>query len=103
LRTNYQTHLFIPIINEVQHLSPKKYLTHHPQDLPFKLIPDHITTISFPIPHRPLPPNHQPPYVLTTLLPTPLPFTQSFPINQPFIYKLLHILPHIIQPYYPNL
>ncbi|WP_260842703.1 alanine--tRNA ligase-related protein, partial [Staphylococcus epidermidis] len=95
LTTNYQTHLFIPIIKQLQHLSPKKYLIHHPQHLAFKLIAHHITTISFPIPHPPLPPNQRRPYLLTTLLPTPLQFTQSLQINLPFIFKLIDINSYI--------
>ncbi|WP_391559315.1 alanine--tRNA ligase-related protein, partial [Staphylococcus saprophyticus] len=37
LPTNYQTHLFIPIIHELEKLSPKAYFENHNYDLPFKM------------------------------------------------------------------
>ena len=54
VRTNYETDLFMPIIEEVEHIS-EKYLENNEQDVAFKVIADHIRTISFAISDGALP------------------------------------------------
>ncbi|MCP6565359.1 alanine--tRNA ligase-related protein, partial [Klebsiella pneumoniae] len=49
VRTNYETDLFIPIIEEVEQISGKKYQQDATQDVAFKVIADHIRTIAFAI------------------------------------------------------
>lgn len=102
VRTNYETDLFMPIIEEVEHISGKKYLENNEQDVAFKVIADHIRTISFAISDGALPANEGRGYVLRRLLRRAVRFSQTLGINEPFMYKLVDIVADIMEPYYPN-
>ncbi|MDT3983100.1 alanine--tRNA ligase, partial [Staphylococcus ureilyticus] len=102
VRTNYETDLFMPIINEVENVSGKKYLETDSYDVAFKVIADHIRTISFAIADGALPANEGRGYVLRRLLRRAVRFSQSLDINEPFMYKLVDIVADIMEPYYPN-
>ncbi|ATH59931.1 alanine--tRNA ligase [Staphylococcus nepalensis] len=102
VRTNYETDLFMPIIREVEAVSGKKYLKHDAHDVAFKVIADHIRTISFAIADGALPANEGRGYVLRRLLRRAVRFSQSLDINEPFMYKLVDIVADIMKPYYPN-
>lgn len=102
VRTNYETDLFMPIINEVENVSGKKYLEVEEQDVAFKVIADHIRTIAFAIADGALPVNEGRGYVLRRLLRRAVRFSQSLGINEPFMYKLVDIVAEIMEPYYPN-
>lgn len=102
VRTNYETDLFMPIINEVEQVSGKTYLQNIDQDVAFKVIADHIRTISFAIADGALPANEGRGYVLRRLLRRAVRFSQTLGINEPFMYKLVDIVAEIMEPYYPN-
>ncbi|MGU3218514.1 alanine--tRNA ligase-related protein [Staphylococcus aureus] len=46
VRTNYETDLFMPIMNGIEKVSGKQYLVNNEQDVAFKVIADHIRTIT---------------------------------------------------------
>lgn len=100
--TNYDTDLFIPIIEQVELISGLKYRENKEQDTAFKVISDHIRTISFAIGDGALPANEGRGYVLRRLLRRAVRFSQSLNINEPFLYKLVDIVADIMEPYYPN-
>lgn len=102
VRTNYETDLFMPIIHEVESISDKKYLTQDDYDVAFKVIADHIRTISFAIADGALPANEGRGYVLRRLLRRAVRFSQSLDIHEPFMYRLVDIVADIMEPYYPN-
>ena len=102
VRTNYETDLFMPIIHEVESISGKKYLTQEDYDVAFKVIADHIRTISFAIADGALPANEGRGYVLRRLLRRAVRFSQSLDIHEPFMYRLVDIVANIMEPYYPN-
>ena len=102
VRTNYETDLFMPIINEVENVSGKKYLEVEEQDVAFKVIADHIRTIAFAIADGALPANEGRGYVLRRLLRRAVRFSQSLGISEPFMFKLVDIVAEIMEPYYPN-
>ncbi|WP_437272651.1 alanine--tRNA ligase [Staphylococcus succinus] len=102
VRTNYETDLFMPIINEVEKVSNKKYLENDAFDVAFKVISDHIRTIAFAIADGALPANEGRGYVLRRLLRRAVRFSQSLDINEPFMYRLVDIVADIMEPYYPN-
>lgn len=102
VRTNYETDLFMPIINEVEKVSNKKYLENNAFDVAFKVISDHIRTIAFAIADGALPANEGRGYVLRRLLRRAVRFSQSLDINEPFMYRLVDIVADIMEPYYPN-
>ncbi|MEB8066908.1 MULTISPECIES: alanine--tRNA ligase [Mammaliicoccus] len=100
--TNYDTDLFIPIIEQVEAVSGVKYLQSKEQDIAFKVIADHIRTISFAIGDGALPANEGRGYVLRRLLRRAVRFSQTLNVNEPFLYKLVDIVAEIMEPYYPN-
>lgn len=102
VRTNYETDLFIPIIQEVEKVSGKKYLVNEQDDVAFKVIADHIRTIAFAIADGALPANEGRGYVLRRLLRRAVRFSQTLAINEPFMYKLVEVVAVIMEPYYPN-
>ena len=102
VRTNYETDLFIPIIEEVEKVSGKKYLVNEQDDVAFKVIADHIRTIAFAIADGALPANEGRGYVLRRLLRRAVRFSQTLAINEPFMYKLVDVVAVIMEPYYPN-
>ncbi|MDU6180407.1 MAG: alanine--tRNA ligase, partial [Staphylococcus lugdunensis] len=102
VRTNYETDLFMPIIEKVEKVSGKKYLEIPEQDVAFKVIADHIRTIAFAISDGALPANEGRGYVLRRLLRRAVRFSQTLDIQEPFMYKLVDIVADIMEPYYPN-
>src|SRR5699024_8654660 len=100
VHTNYESDLFMSIINEVEKVSGKKYLEKDTYDVAFKVISDHIRTISFAIADGALPANEGRGYVLRRLLRRAVRFSQSLDINEPFMYKLVDIVADIMEPYY---
>src|SRR5699024_573613 len=92
----------MPIIEEVEKVSGKKYLVNDQDDVAFKVIADHIRTISFAIADGALPANEGRGYVLRRLLRRAVRFSQTLAINEPFMYKLVDIVAEIMEPYYPN-
>lgn len=102
VRTNYETDLFMPIMNEIEKVSGKQYLVNSEQDVSFKVIADHIRTIAFAISDGALPANEGRGYVLRRLLRRAVRFSQTLGINEPFMYKLVDIVADIMEPYYPN-
>lgn len=102
VRTNYETDLFMPIMNEIEKVSGKEYLVNSEQDVAFKVIADHIRTIAFAISDGALPANEGRGYVLRRLLRRAVRFSQTLGINEPFMYRLVDIVADIMEPYYPN-
>ncbi|UXR77374.1 MULTISPECIES: alanine--tRNA ligase [unclassified Staphylococcus] len=102
VRTNYETDLFMPIMQEIEKISGKHYLKNAQDDVAFKVIADHIRTIAFAISDGALPANEGRGYVLRRLLRRAVRFSQTLNINEPFMYRLVEIVAEIMEPYYPN-
>lgn len=100
--TNYDTDLFMPIIEQTEAISGKKYRTNKKDDVAFKVIADHIRTVSFAIGDGALPSNEGRGYVLRRLLRRAVRFAQKLDINKPFMYELVDIVASIMKPYYPD-
>ncbi|MCH4984140.1 alanine--tRNA ligase [Macrococcoides goetzii] len=100
--TNYDTDLFMPIIEATEQISGKKYRTNKEDDIAFKVIADHIRTVSFAIGDGALPSNEGRGYVLRRLLRRAVRFAQKLNINKPFMYELVDIVASIMKPYYPD-
>ncbi|WP_414053555.1 alanine--tRNA ligase [Macrococcus equi] len=100
--TNYDTDLFMPIIEQTEAISGKKYHVNKEDDIAFKVIADHIRTVSFAIGDGALPSNEGRGYVLRRLLRRAVRFAQKLDINQPFMYELVDTVACIMKPYYPD-
>ena len=100
--TNFDTDLFIPIIREIEKLSGAKYGVSKEQDVAFKVIADHIRTVTFAIADGALPSNEGRGYILRRLLRRAVRFAKVLGLNSSFMYKLTDIVAEIMIDYYPN-
>ncbi|HFU4493372.1 TPA: alanine--tRNA ligase [Streptococcus suis] len=100
-KTNFETDLFLPIIREVEKLSGKTY-DPDGDNMSFKVIVDHIRALSFAIGDGALPGNEGRGYVLRRLLRRASMHGQRLGISGPFLYKLVEIVGHIMESYYPE-
>ena len=100
--TNYDTDLFMPIINAVEGVSGEKYGVDADKDVAFKVIADHIRTVSFAIGDGALPSNEGRGYVLRRLLRRAVRFAMKLGINRPFMYDLVPVTGEIMKDYYPE-
>ena len=100
--TNFDTDLFIPIIQEIEKLSGAKYGVSKEQDVAFKVIADHIRTVAFAIADGALPSNEGRGYILRRLLRRAVRFAKILGLNSSFMYKLTDIVAEIMIDYYPN-
>ena len=97
--TNFDTDLFTPIIHEVEVLSNKKY-NGEPS---FKIIADHLRTITFAISDGALFSNEGRGYVLRRLLRRAVKHGISLGIKKPFLYNMVDVITEEMGDYYPNL
>ncbi len=100
-KTNFETDLFMPIIREVEKLSGKNY-NPDGDNMSFKVIADHIRSLSFAIGDGALPGNEGRGYVLRRLLRRASMHGQKLGINEPFLYKLVPTVGKIMESYYPE-
>lgn len=100
-KTNFETDLFLPIIREVEKLSGKTY-DPDGDNMSFKVIADHIRALSFAIGDGALPGNEGRGYVLRRLLRRASMHGRRLGISGPFLYKLVKIVGHIMESYYPE-
>jgi len=100
--TNYDTDLFMPIIQTVEKLSGKKYGINTDDDMAFKVIADHIRTVAFAIGDGALPSNEGRGYVLRRLLRRAVRFAMKLGINKPFMFDLVSVTGLIMQDFYPE-
>ena len=101
--TNFETDLFLPIIHSVEELSQGVHYGDSLQtDVSFKVIADHIRALSFAIGDGALPSNEGRGYVLRRLLRRAVMHGQKLGIQQAFLYKLVPVVGHIMESYYPE-
>ncbi|RXK19431.1 alanine--tRNA ligase [Macrococcus sp. DPC7161] len=100
--TNFDTDLFMPIIEATERISGKSYRSNNEDDVVFKVIADHIRTVSFAIGDGALPSNEGRGYVLRRLLRRAVRFAQKINIDKPFMFELVDIVAEIMKPYYPD-
>jgi len=107
--SNYETDIFRPIFDEIETLSGMKYtstlpsnengplLAHdrnpqHAIDIAFRVIADHIRTLSFAIADGIQPGNTDRNYVLRRILRRAVRYGRTLGFQQPFFYKLVDVL-----------
>jgi alanyl-tRNA synthetase len=101
--TNFETDLFTPIIKRIEEVSAQKYGENPARDVAFKVISDHIRTVSFAVADGALPSNEGRGYVLRRLLRRAVRFSKELDINTAFMYKLVNIVAEIMKDFYPNI
>ncbi|MCA1318827.1 alanine--tRNA ligase [Bacillus tianshenii] len=100
--TNFDTDLFIPIIQATEQVSGEKYGTEKEKDVAFKVIADHIRTVTFAVGDGALPSNEGRGYVLRRLLRRAVRYAKQLGINRPFMHDLVPVVAEIMVDFYPE-
>ncbi len=98
-KTNYDTDLFMPIMNEITKKTNIKY----EGQKEFKVIADHIRTLTFAIYDGAVLSNEGRGYVLRRVLRRALKHAKKLGINKPFLYELVDTVINIMSDFYPDL
>ncbi len=110
--SNYDTDVFGPIFTEIEKLSGKKYTASLPQpnpskqekiDIAFRVIGDHIRTLSFSIADGIQPGNTDRNYVLRRILRRAVRYGRTLGFKEPFFYKLVDVLTETMGKVFPEL
>lgn len=100
-KTNFETDLFLPIIQEIELISGQTY-DQDGDNMSFKVIADHIRSLSFAIGDGALPGNEGRGYVLRRLLRRAVMHGRRLGITKPFLYQLVVTVGKIMESYYPE-
>ena len=110
--SNYDTDVFSPIFDELEKLSGKKYTStlsdgepneQEKIDIAFRVIGDHIRTLSFSIADGILPGNNDRNYVLRRILRRAVRYGRTLGFQEPFFYKLVDELADHMGEFFPEL
>ncbi len=103
--SNYDSDIFMPIINHIASLCGKKYgasLT-DADDIAMRVIADHIRTLSFSIADGAMPGSEGRSYVLRRILRRASRFARNLGFKEPMLYKLLPTLIDTLGDYFTEL
>lgn len=113
--SNYDTDIFRPIFDEIEKLSGKVYGSTLPSgggsgeseqeknDVAFRVIADHIRTLSFSVADGIAPGNTDRNYVLRRILRRAVRYGRTLGFREPFFYKLVHVLAREMGSVFPEL
>lgn len=114
--SNYDSDIFRPLFDRISSLSGRKYTgllpdessLHHPgaqlrNDIAFRVIADHIRTLSFAIADGILPGNSDRHYVLRRILRRAASAGRNLGMHEPFFYKLVGVLADTMGDVFPEI
>jgi alanyl-tRNA synthetase len=113
--SNYETDIFRPIFDVIEKLSGKKYGSTLPKagstgdteqekaDVAFRVIADHIRTLSFSIADGIQPGNNDRNYVLRRILRRAVRYGRTLGFHEPFFYKLVDVLADTMGEVFPEI
>ncbi len=113
--SNYETDIFRPIFDELEKMSGKKYGSTLPKpsstgdteqekvDIAFRVIGDHIRTLSFAIADGIQPGNTDRNYVLRRILRRAVRYGRTLGFHEPFFYKLVDVLAATMGEVFPEI
>ena len=92
--SNYDTDLFMPIIDAIGKITGKKYTAglEKETDIAFRVIADHLRTLVFAITDGGIPSNEGRGYVLRRILRRAARFGRTLGMHEPFIHKLVDVV-----------
>lgn len=96
--TNYDTDLFTPIMAKISEISHVAYTG----QMAFKVIADHIRTVTFAVADGALLSNEGRGYVLRRLLRRAVKYGRKLGIDRPFMDELVPVVAAVMNDYYPN-
>ncbi len=93
-QSNYDTDLFMPVITALQDISKKRYTSTlgNTTDNAFRVIADHIRTLTFAIADGVTPSNEGRGYVMRRLLRRAARFGRSLDLHEPFMHQLVDVV-----------
>jgi len=117
--SNYETDIFRPIFDQLEKMSGKKYGSTLPKpdasgvivpateqekiDVAFRVIADHIRTLSFSIADGIQPGNNDRKYVLRRILRRAVKYGRSLGFHQPFFFELVEVLANTMGDIFPEI
>ena len=99
VETNFDTDLFMPIIKKTEEISGVKYTEQ--TGVAFKVIADHVRTVTFAVADGALLSNEGRGYVLRRLLRRAVRYGKNLGIDRAFMYELVPVVADIMKDYYP--
>ena len=103
-KSNYDTDVFTPIINEISQLSGIEYGKNEKADIAMRVVADHLRAVSFAITDGQLPSNNGAGYVIRRILRRAVRYGYTFlKFTEPFVYKLLPVLVSEMGEQYPEI
>ena len=100
--TNFETDLFMPLIEKVEEISGKNYDTAEELKQSFKVIADHVRAVTFAIADGALPSNEGRGYVLRRLIRRSVMHGRKLDIQETFLTKLVPLVGEMMGDFYPN-
>ncbi len=101
-QTNYETDLFFPMIKFLEDYTNHSYHEEEYQ-MAFRVIVDHIRSVTFAIADGALLSNEGRGYVLRRILRRAVRYGKILGIHQPFLYQLVSVVIDIMKDFYPYL
>lgn len=103
-KSNYDTDVFQPVINEISSLCKIKYGADASTDVAMRVIADHLRAIAFAIADGQLPSNNKAGYVIRRILRRAVRYGYTFlNLDQPFINQLVPVLIREMGSYFTEL
>ncbi len=103
-KSNYDTDVFQPLIQELAKLSGKIYGKELKADIAMRVISDHLRAVSFAIADGQLPSNNKAGYVIRRILRRAVRYGYTFlDFKEPFMFELLPVLVGQMGDYFPEL
>src|SRR3989440_246628 len=112
--SNYETDIFRPIFDELETLSDKEYQSTLPKhgtagesdqekiDIAFRVIADHIRTLSFAVADGIIPSNEGRGYVLRRVLRRAVRYGRTLGFHEPFFFKLVDVVAKTMGDVFPE-
>lgn len=101
--TNFETDLFLPIIEKVSTISGEAYGEDADKDSSFRIIADHIRAVTFAVSDGALPSNDGRGYILRRLIRRAVLHGQKLGIQEPFLTELVPVVNEVMGDYYTTL
>ena len=103
-KSNYDTDIFVPLIQEIEVLSGKTYGQDQAIDVAMRVIADHLRAVAFSIADGQLPSNTGAGYVIRRILRRAIRYGFTFlNLTEAFIYKLVPTLVNIMGDAFPEI
>ena len=101
--TNFETDLFMPIINYIAKKANVKYGNNKEDDLAIKVIADHIRGITFAISDGALPSNEGRGYIVRRMIRRAVRYAKVLELEMPFLYTIVALVVDIMGEHYTKL